>query len=325
MAAVLSPQTISTSPSPVSLPARLPASSNPNLAQLPPLVTSPPLQPARPPTQRAPSHASQKRMSTYSNTQSRSRPQSTVFPAFHTSLPYALVRDFAYPDSHPLHYGPPPEPPSGLSTPASEYKRRLSDLPETWDSKGHWSAGPWGANEALYGGNQRQTGGGQQLPSTSFTTFSEGDGPPWSEDEDLHSPVVTSSRHKKQKSSLADVEQRRGRSRNSIHAREERQSPYMKRDKGGSASGAHQISGPSASAANGPGVEYITYSPGTLSLSIPSGETNPRRDSHFATLPNRTFHSQSLHESPESDLPEDEDSELDPSEPTESPYRTDED
>lgn len=58
---------------------------------------------------------------------SQSRPESHVFPAFHSSLEYALVRDFAYPIENLLHYGPPPDLPSGMTTPASEFSRRMSD------------------------------------------------------------------------------------------------------------------------------------------------------------------------------------------------------
>ena len=122
--------------------------------------------------------------STSSNTQVHlSRPQSTAFPHFHSSLSYTLVRDFAYPSFHPLHYGPPPEQ-SGVSTPTSDAHRRLSDPPHAWDaSKANWSASAWEA---------------KRLPNL---TFIDKDGPPWSEDEDLASPVVTSVRHKKNKSS----------------------------------------------------------------------------------------------------------------------------
>jgi len=128
------------------------------------------------------------RLSMYSNvssfSQNRSRPGSHVFPIFHSSLPYALVRDFAYPPIHPLHYGPPPPRASEVSTPASEY-RRLSDPPPSWDtSKGPWATGPWSTESG-------QGHGHQQLPAMSF-----GDGPPYSEDEDLHSPVVTTSRQR---------------------------------------------------------------------------------------------------------------------------------
>ncbi|KAF3387220.1 NAP1-binding protein 2 [Penicillium rolfsii] len=151
-----------------------------NIQVLPPLLTDNSVKP---------SQSAKDRLSTYSNIsfvsqQNRSRPGSHVFPIFHSSLPYALVRDFAYPSIHPLHYGPPPPHASGVSTPASEY-RRLSDPPTSWDT----SKGPWAT---MGGWNAESTQGHQQLPAMSF-----GDGPPYSEDEDLHSPVVTSSRQRK--------------------------------------------------------------------------------------------------------------------------------
>ena len=66
------------------------------------------------------------------------------------------MRDFAYPIVHPLHYGPPPEPsrpPSGMTTPASEASRRLSDPPVSWESRMGWDTGSWG-NEGLDRGNE---------------------------------------------------------------------------------------------------------------------------------------------------------------------------
>jgi hypothetical protein len=73
------------------------------------------------------------RMSIQSQHTSRSRPQSTVFPAFHSSLQYAMVRDFAYPVFHPMHYGPPPDPPSGATTPGSDLNpdSQVEALPST--------------------------------------------------------------------------------------------------------------------------------------------------------------------------------------------------
>ncbi|KAI9705282.1 MAG: HOG (high osmolarity glycerol) pathway protein [Bogoriella megaspora] len=202
MAAVLSPKTDSSSPSPTSKPSRSPqpsVQSNNNIPpSLPPLVTSPPSKSSNP--RRISSYAN-KRLSAISaasnaHSQSRSRPQSSVFPMFHSSLPYALVRDFAYPSYHPMHYGPPPDVNSGISTPASESQRRLSD-PQT----GQWSAVAWGES-----GSGSFGYGGPQLPSTSFA-----DGPPWSEDEDLHSPKVTAARHKKHKSTVDFDSRGRGR------------------------------------------------------------------------------------------------------------------
>lgn len=185
-------------------------------------------------------------MSTYSNasltSQNKSRPISYVLPAFHSNLPYTLVRDFAYPPVHPLHYGPPPAN-SGVSTPMSE-NRRLSDPPPaTWDSaRGPWSAGPW-TTDNIYGH--------QQLPAMSF-----GDGPPYSEDEDLHSPVVTS-RHRKNRSTVG-TDGRRGRSPGASGR------DYTGDDRGqfismnGDGSETYYIRDESATE-DGPGGEFVTY------------------------------------------------------------------
>lgn len=206
-----------------------------NLTVLPPIVTDAA-------TKR--SSSAKDRLSTYSNlsftSQNRSRPGSHVFPVFHSSLPYALVRDFAYPPIHPLHYGPPPARASGVSTPASEY-RRLSDPPTSWDtSKGPWAAGPW---------STESNHGHQQLPAMSF-----GDGPPYSEDEDLHSPVVTSSRQRKNSADtdLHDMED------------EHSMSPAGQADRGTfvglnpDGSETYYIND-GDSAEDGPGGEYVTY------------------------------------------------------------------
>lgn len=186
--------TVTTSPPPDS--AQLGAKTT-----LPPLVTTP--TPRRTISNRPTSFA-QRRISSYS-TKSRSnapdsRPVSQVFPAFHSSLSYTYVRDFAYLSSHPLHYGPQPEA-SGVATPASERSRRLSDPAiGGWEgSRDQWSATPPWLADSNYNSNR------DQLPAM---TFNDG-GPPYSEDEDLRSPVVTSkSRHKKNRSITAE----RGRS-----------------------------------------------------------------------------------------------------------------
>ncbi|EEQ32848.1 HOG (high osmolarity glycerol) pathway protein [Microsporum canis] len=155
-------------------------------ASLPPSTTT-----KRSSLQRPSSYA-KNRLSVHSNksnSQTRSRPTSTTsntFSAYQSSLPYALVRDFAYPPSHPLHYGAPPKD-SGISTPVNE-SRRISDAPlSSLDAtRSHWPAPNWDPG-TMYSQ--------QQLPPIAF-----GDGPPYSEDEDLHSPVVTASRHRKNKS-----------------------------------------------------------------------------------------------------------------------------
>ena len=89
---------------------------------------------------------------------------------------------------------------SGLQTPASERSRRLSD-PNVggWeDSRNQWSAtAPWLA-DSNYNSNR------DQLPALSFNDG----GPPYSEDEDLRSPVVTSRGHRRGRSNTEE----RGRS-----------------------------------------------------------------------------------------------------------------
>ncbi|KKK26614.1 SH3 domain protein [Aspergillus rambellii] len=64
-------------------------------------------------------------------------------------------------------------------------------------SRGQWSAGPWSTDHSY---------GHQPLPAMSF-----GDGPPYSEDEDLHSPVFSAPRHRKNKSTGTDLNGRRSR------------------------------------------------------------------------------------------------------------------
>ncbi|KAF1833861.1 SH3 domain-containing protein [Decorospora gaudefroyi] len=235
-----------------------------NRTTLPPLVTSPPSK-AR--LERASSYMN-KRLSTFSNTSNtyqsvRSRPQSTAFPIFHSSLPYSLVRDFAYDPLHHLFYGPLPEQPSNISTPASEHSRRLSDPPPVaWRSdRGGWSAGSWDEKD------------GEQLPQTSYDG-----GPPYSEDDDISSPVVTSHRgHKKHKSNIVNFDHTRGRRG---HPEEQRRGSIVPMNTESS-----HFTNDDAATASG---EYITYPPDLSRLGLPEGAS--RRDSHFATmLPQRAY------------------------------------
>ncbi|KAL9130280.1 MAG: hypothetical protein Q9217_001491 [Psora testacea] len=297
MAAVVSPPQ-SPSPSPHH-PQSLP--SNPNMPALPPLNTN--QNTKRAPLQRPPSYA-KNRMSSYSTTsklsESRSRPVSYAFPAFHSSLPYALVRDFAYPIAHPCHYGPPPvasEAPSGNSTPASERVRRLSDPQNgTWDA-----TGPWGGDGFFPT---------QQLPQMAY-----GDGPPYSEDEDLHSPVVKSSRHKKHKSAFSDAELRpgkgRGRSSRGMSGEEEDDGQFGRQRSflaGVNIDGTETYYiGEEDESADGLGGELVTYPPdeGPHGLLAPSiyRRISGHRDSHFAaTLPDRTYAQGDMEDSEEESL-----------------------
>ena len=273
MMAVLSP-----SPSPKSSPHHAqPTTGNSSTPALPPLVTTNhPMK--RSNLQRPLSYKN--RMSSYSATsnapQTHSRPSSHAFPTFHSSLPYALVRDFAYPIINPFHYGPPPESAneSGNSTPASDFQRRLSD-PSTSSWEG---AGPWGGDGFFTN---------QSLPSMAY-----GDGPPYSEDDDLHSPVVVSSRHKKSKSSYAHFGGQGKIGRNAGNDGREDASNLSSYENGrGSAAGTNGDD--TRYSANGAGGESGPYSPNSArnSLLAPHTYATPgHRDSHFATtLPNRTY------------------------------------
>jgi hypothetical protein len=242
-----------------------------NRTSLPPLLTSPP---SKAKLERAGSYVNaNKRLSTFSNasnTQSvRSRPQSLAFPIFHSSLPYTLVRDFAYTPIQPLFYGPLPELPSDISTPASEVSRRLSDPP----------AVPWHPDRAGWSAASREDG--EQLPQTAYDG-----GPPYSEDEDISSPVVTShTRHKKHKSNIVNFDETRGRRG---YPGDQRGSRSYEGTNG--AGSPLYYGGETSEAASGPSGEYITYPPGapSSSLEVPSGHS--RRDSHFATtLPQRAY------------------------------------
>lgn len=242
MSAASSP---ATSPPPVSSP-----TSNPNHPPLPPIITNSPQQ-KRPvvPRPASISQAGKDRLSQYSVTSMpfHSRPASHAFPMFPSSLPYALVRDFAYPAAHPLHYGPPPEPsqpPSGMTTPSSE-SRRLSD-PASWDSSVNWDSNAWASLSKV----------------DHLAPIYLGDGPPWSEDEDLQSPVV-SSRHRKHKSSgaaFASGRQRSNRDQGDSHVmRSENYDQERGYYVGTGGDGRERYYVNQGEEANGPGGEYVTY------------------------------------------------------------------
>lgn len=236
-----------------------------NLSNLPPIdtVTTPPAR--RQSAKRMSAKA--KRTSTFSNASShgnlpiRSRPQSTVLPAFGSSLPYALVRDFAYPSTQPMHYGPPPESASSVTTPASEFQRRLSDPPPaSWHgAKVQWPAGLEKENTSFFGV--------QQLPATAYTA----DGPPWKEDDDLHSPIVTSSKHKKTKSNYVDFDFSRSRA-GTGHSQGRRTSYAGTHSDGGQLYYVDQLGEPLV---NGPGGEFINYSTDEYRYASEPNEDSP--------------------------------------------------
>lgn len=130
-------------------------------------------------------------------------------PQFTSSLPYTQVRDFAYPSIHPLHYGPQPKDPNEVA--ASQRESQFYEF-----SGG--SGGAWAQN---FGRRSSDPAHSSSFASgTEWDSFWERDtanlsgkvyppplrfedGPPWSEDEDLHSPVVRPSRHKSREGGLA--------------------------------------------------------------------------------------------------------------------------
>ncbi|KAI0020066.1 hypothetical protein F4780DRAFT_792164 [Xylariomycetidae sp. FL0641] len=251
MAAIMS-SCSSPAPSPPAVaPTHTPA-NNPNHPLLPPLITSPPTN-RRPAIPRPMSHISKNRMSQYStgSIPSRSRPASYLFPIFHSSLSYTIVRDFAYPPMTPMHYGPPPEPsqpPSGVTTPLNE-NRRLSDPPASWESRLGWD---WTSDGGF--------GKGGELAPIHF-----GDGPPWSEDEDLQSPVV-SSRHRKHKSTSAAMGHHKSRSSRDVGDGSSLLNPgQLGADReyyvGTNGDGSERYYVSQGGEANGPGGEYVTYPP----------------------------------------------------------------
>jgi len=147
-----------------------------------------------------------------------------------------------------------------------------------------------------------------------------GDGPPYSEDEDLHSPVVVSSRHKKHKSTFAATGSRHVREvgRSSGQEAEEEDEPPVHEGRRSYFAGINgdgmetYYIGEENESADGPGGELVTYPPdqGPHSLLAPSTYAQPgQRDSHFAAiLPNRSF----VQEEPPEDSDEEGSGEADP-------------
>lgn len=264
MAEVMSPPPIMASPSP---------SPNDSSESIP-TISHP--EPGSTLPRRVPSYA-QSRMPQYSKTSQRSRPSSTVtpdYPTFQSSLPYAQVRDFAYPAFHPLHYGAQPES-SGASTPTSEFQsgRRSSD-PDPSSSTGGWSAGPWGGDGVMYGDTESDIAA---LPSTSFA------GDDGAEAGDEVGPGGKN-KHRKSKSYANISEFERGRRRESggRRSREVQQQqqqhadPHMFYFHG-------QVNDPA-------GRERLRQSRGYSNTGTADGPRKDSRLSTSATLPNRSFH-----------------------------------
>lgn len=159
--------------------------------------------------------------------------------------------------------------------------RRLSDPPASWESKLGWE---WTSDGGL--------GKGGELAAIHL-----GDGPPWSEDEDLASPVV-SSRHKKHKSSSAALPHRRERSLPE-QARSSVQNPKIFDNERGyyvgtSGDGSERYYVNQGGEANGPGGEIVTYPSGQARHSNqgPFREQRPRQYAdHDAAYRSESEHS----------------------------------
>ncbi|KAL8721073.1 MAG: hypothetical protein Q9225_002184 [Loekoesia sp. 1 TL-2023] len=198
---------------------------------------------------------------------------------------------------HPYHYGPPPEPSgvaSGASTPVSEHQRRLSD-PSTavWDvGNAQWTPGPWGG-DGLYSSNER-------LPQMAY-----GDGPPYSEDEDLHSPVIVSSRRKKHNSSFPAIGGGNGKGKTRSPRQGEGEADSEDYFGGRNGVQGHSFEGDGANGFRG---NLVTYPPDQVDEStLAPDRYGGQRDSHFATLlPSRTYRQ----EEEASESSEDDNSEL---------------
>ena len=150
--------------------------------------------------------------------------------------------------------------------------------------KSGWAPGSW-ITEGLNKGDQ--------LAPIHF-----GDGPPWSEDEDLQSPVVVSSRHRKHKSSGGAFNGGTGRGRGRSGREEGERTAsnlgreHLDHDKrylletGGDGSERYYVN--QGDEANGPGGEIITYPPQHSTQAAQNGAG--QRDPHFSgVLPSRSY------------------------------------
>ncbi|KAL7268088.1 HOG (high osmolarity glycerol) pathway protein [Rhizina undulata] len=147
----------------------------------------------------------------------------SFIPQFVSSLSYTNVRDFAYPSLHPLHYGPHIS--SAITTPADS--QRSSQYFESANSGSWFTGGGSGfrrlSDPAHSSFEVAGSGWGDSSLSKQRSTnqppppLNLSDGPPWSEDEDLQSPVVVS-KHRKHKSSAAHLQMThsRGQSKNAV-------------------------------------------------------------------------------------------------------------
>ena len=154
-----------------------------------------------------------------------------------------------------------------------------------WEG-GHpnWGVGSW-EGESFFSD--------QQLPQMAY-----GDGPPYSEDEDLQSPVVVSSRQKKFKwgPNKSDSKHRRTSTQHDGSGTNSQPEPGGQRSYFAGLNGDGMETyyiGEENESADGPGGELVTYPPdhGPHAMLAPDTYADSdHRDSHFATtLPNRSY------------------------------------
>ncbi|KAK1059420.1 HOG (high osmolarity glycerol) pathway protein [Friedmanniomyces endolithicus] len=288
MTEVLSPPTSSIPPTTTTTTTTgsSPASPQPSDSSNDPLASSLPRRPA--PRERIPSHG-KNRMSTHSHVSYAE--STTMAPSlFHSTFSHTLIRDFAWPAFHPLHYGAPDaDSASGATTPGSEWQsssRRLSDPMDHTNNSG-WSAGPWGGDGVMYGDPEHDDEH-EPLPSTSF-----GD-----ESGDASDETGMAGTRKKRKSksyaNMSDYE--RGRRRESASFRQSRASGEAAAAAAGS--DMFMFKGRQSDLAGRDSLRQSRgYVAGTnpASLQPPengggSASSRARADSHFQTvLPNRSF------------------------------------
>ncbi|KAK1072656.1 HOG (high osmolarity glycerol) pathway protein [Friedmanniomyces endolithicus] len=290
MTEVLSPPTSSINPTTTTT-SSPPASPQPADSSNDPLASSLPRRPA--PRERIPSHG-KNRMSTHSRVSHAE--STTIAPSlFHSTLSHTLIRDFAWPAFHPLHYGAPDaDSASGATTPGSEWQsstRRLSDPMDHTNNSG-WSAGPWGGDGVMYGDPEHDDEH-EPLPSTSF-----GD-----ESGDASDETGMAGKREKRKSksyaNMSDYE--RGRRRESAGFRRSRASGEAAAAAAAAAAAGSDMfmfMGRQSDLAGRDSLRQSRgYVAGTNAASLQPSEngagsasSRARADSHFQTvLPNRSF------------------------------------
>ncbi|KAK0903638.1 HOG (high osmolarity glycerol) pathway protein [Friedmanniomyces endolithicus] len=289
MTEVLSPPTSSINPTTTTT-SSPPASPKPSDSSNDPLASSLPRRPA--PRERIPSHG-KNRMSTHSRVSHAE--STTIDPSlFHSTLSHTLIRDFAWPAFHPLHYGAPDaDSASGATTPGSEWQsstRRLSDPMDHTNNSG-WSAGPRGGDGVMYGDPEHDDEH-EPLPSTSF-----GD-----ESSDASDETGMAGKRKKRKSksyaNMSDYE--RGRRRESAGFRRSRASGEASAAVAAAGSDMFMFMGRQSDLAGRDSLRQSRgYVAGTNAASLQPSEngggagsasSRARADSHFQTvLPNRSF------------------------------------